>query len=75
MSVFGLNKAKKKSKETTNNKEYKIARKLSQDGGVDCVICMGKCGYGGYRANKHKRNAGKMPKYKNRKRGLRSYRE
>ena len=71
MGKFGLKKAKTKLKTTTNNKEYKIALKLS-DGGVDCIICMGKCGYGSYRSNKWKRNAGKMPKYKNKKKGIKN---
>lgn len=72
MSVFGLNRAKEKSEKTDNNKEYKIARKLSQDGGVDCIICMGRCGYGSRRSNGYKKNSGKMPKYKNRKKGIKN---
>ncbi|MDB4330511.1 hypothetical protein N9948_02205 [bacterium] len=60
---FALQKCNKKCKTTTNNREYKIARLLSREGGVDCIICMGKCGYGPRR--NWQRNLGKMPKYKN----------
>jgi len=63
---WGLNKSAKRLKETTHNKEYKIVNKLRgrDGGGIDCMICMGKCGYGPYRANKWKRNCGKKPRYK-----------
>ena len=64
---WGLNKSAKRLNETTHNKEYKTVKKLKgKDGkGVNCIICMGKCGYGPYRANKFKRNCGKKPRYKN----------
>ena len=58
-----LNKKIKRSKSTTNNKEYKIAVKTN---GVACPVCMGPCwGLGPYRANILKRNCGKKPRYKN----------
>lgn len=69
-SKFGLHKPNKKLKETTHNRTYKFARKLKH--GIDCLICMGLCGTGPYKANRWKRNSGKMPKYKNRKKGIKN---
>ncbi len=63
-SKWGLKKCKRKVKETTDNRTYKIARQFERNGAVDCIICMGKCGYGPKRANKWKRNCGKKPRYK-----------
>ncbi len=64
---WGLNKSTKRLNETTHNREYKIVTKLKgrKGRGIDCIICMGRCGYGPYRANKWKRNCGKKPRYKN----------
>jgi len=62
---WGLKKCKSKVKKTTDNRTYKIARLFERDGAVDCIVCMGRCGYGPMRANKYKRNCGKKPRYKN----------
>ena len=73
---WGLNKRTEKLNETTLNKEYKTVKKLKAKNGkgIDCIICMGLCGYGPYRANKYKRNCGKKPRYKNiDRRSLKNY--
>lgn len=57
-----LNKKRTKRKTTTCNKEYRIA---TISDGVECPVCFGPCGSGPKRANKHKRNCGKKPRYKN----------
>lgn len=67
MKRWGLNKSALRLARTTHNKEYKTVNKFRgwNGKGIDCIVCMGKCGYGPYRANKWKRNCGKQPRYKN----------
>ena len=57
-----LQKKGKILKDTTCNKEYKIALKSD---GVECLVCMGRCGDGPLRSNEGKRNCGRRPFYKN----------
>ena len=63
---WGNKKVKKVLKETDSNYIYNRAKKFSEH--VQCVVCMGPCGGSGpYRANKFKRNCGKKPKYKDKR--------
>jgi hypothetical protein len=65
-SKFGLHKAKKQTSETTDNRTYKRANKLVNF--AHCLICMGPCWAAGpYRSNKFKRNCGRKPRYKDKR--------
>lgn len=59
---LGLRKCAEKENKTANNKEYKIARKLQ---GVQCIICMGRCGWPP--AYQRKRCGGRKPRYKDKR--------
>jgi hypothetical protein len=65
MKKFGLKKKSSFLKNTTDNRSYKIY--LKYVGGISCLVCMGKCGFGPYRSNKFKKNCGRKPKYKDKR--------
>jgi len=64
-SKLGLHKVRQTLKTTTDNRTYNVTLRYHE--AVDCIVCMGLCGYGPRKANQFKRSRGQKPRYKDKR--------